>query len=186
LTLAFAEHDSITVFSHLDERSAAFFALGLALASDAPVALVCTSGTATANFYPAIAEAHQSRIPLLILTSDRPHELRHSGANQTIDQVKMYGDFVLWSVDAALPEENPPAIAIRNLRTLAGRAYARANGTCKGVVQINLPFRKPLEPIAVETDNTQIPLGAKARDNGAAFTIFQTANAAPSNEQIST
>jgi 2-succinyl-5-enolpyruvyl-6-hydroxy-3-cyclohexene-1-carboxylate synthase len=186
LTLAFAEHDSITVYSHLDERSAAFFALGLALASDAPVALVCTSGTATANFYPAIVEAHQSRIPLLILTSDRPHELRHSGANQTIDQIKMYGDFILWSVDAALPEENPPAIAIRNLRTLAGRAYAKANGSRKGVVQINLPFRKPLEPIPVETDNTQIPIGAEARANGAAFTIFQTAHVAPSNAQIST
>ncbi|MBZ0303491.1 MAG: 2-succinyl-5-enolpyruvyl-6-hydroxy-3-cyclohexene-1-carboxylic-acid synthase, partial [Anaerolineae bacterium] len=157
LTLAFARHGGIKIYTHLDERSAGFFALGLALASDEPVALVCTSGTAAANFFPAIVEAHMSRVPLLVLTTDRPPELRHSGANQTIDQVKMYGDFVLWSVDAALPEANPPAIAIRNLRTLAARAYAKANGIRKGVVHINLPFRKPLEPTAVEGDMTEIP-----------------------------
>ncbi|MCA9886561.1 MAG: 2-succinyl-5-enolpyruvyl-6-hydroxy-3-cyclohexene-1-carboxylic-acid synthase, partial [Anaerolineae bacterium] len=109
-------------------------------------------GTAGANMYPAIIEAHQSRIPLLVITADRPPELRHSGANQTIDQIKMFGDFVLWFVDAALPESNPPAVAIRNLRTLADRALAKANGLRKGVVHINMPFRKPLEPIEVEGD----------------------------------
>lgn len=151
LILAFARHkDDINIYSHLDERSASFFALGLALALDEPVAMVCTSGTAGANFFPAIIEAHQSRVPLIVLTADRPHELRQSGANQTIDQVKMFGDFVLWFYDAPLPEDNPPDVALRNLRTLAARTYAKANGNRKGVVHINMPFRKPLEP-----DNAQ-------------------------------
>ena len=87
-------------------------------------------------------------VPLLLLTADRPPELRHSGANQTIDQVKMYGDHVLWSVDAALPEWDTPDVALRNLRTLAARCYAVADGIRKGPVHINLPFRKPLEPPA--------------------------------------
>ncbi|MBP8125456.1 MAG: 2-succinyl-5-enolpyruvyl-6-hydroxy-3-cyclohexene-1-carboxylate synthase, partial [Caldilineaceae bacterium] len=105
LTLAFDAHPQIQVYLHLDERSAGFFAIGLALATNRTVALLCTSGTAAAEFFPAIVEANMSGVPLLILTADRPHELRHSGANQTIDQVKIYGDHVLWSVDAALPTD---------------------------------------------------------------------------------
>ena len=156
LILAFAKHKhEIKIYSHLDERSASFFALGLALALDEPVAIVCTSGSAGANFFPAIIEAHQSRVPLIVLTADRPHELRQSGANQTIDQVKMFGDFVLWFYDAPLPEENPPAVALRNLRTLAARTIAKANGIRKGVVHINMPFRKPLEPDPKKVENPQ-------------------------------
>ncbi len=158
LMLAFAKHPDIKVYSHLDERSASFFALGLALASDEPVALVCSSGTAGANMYPAIIEAHQSRVPLIVLTADRPHELRHSGANQTIDQIKMFGNFALWFVDMQIPEANPPAIAIRNLRTTANRAYATANGLRKGVVHLNFPFRKPLEPTPIEGDTVDIDI----------------------------
>ena len=150
LTLAFYAQPEIDVTVHLDERCAGFFALGLAIATDKPVALVCTSGTAVANFFPAIIEAKMSQIPLLILTSDRPHELRHSGANQTIDQVKIFGDQVLWSVDAALPDPNAPQVAMRNFQTLAQRAYATANGLTKGPVHINFPFRKPLEPSSDE------------------------------------
>ncbi|MDQ7024293.1 MAG: 2-succinyl-5-enolpyruvyl-6-hydroxy-3-cyclohexene-1-carboxylic-acid synthase [Anaerolineae bacterium] len=169
LMLAVAKHPDIKVYSHLDERSASFFALGLALASNKPVALICTSGTAGANMYPAIIEAHQSRVPLIVITADRPPELRHSGANQTIDQIKMFGDFVLWFVDMALPEANPPAVAIRNLRTTANRAYAKANGIRKGVVHLNMPFRKPLEPTEVEGDIVEVPLGAEAREGGRSF-----------------
>jgi 2-succinyl-5-enolpyruvyl-6-hydroxy-3-cyclohexene-1-carboxylate synthase len=156
LTMAFAQHPAIRVYSHIDERGAAFMALGLALASDAPAAVVCSSGTAAANFYPAIVEAHYAHVPLLVLTADRPHELRDSGANQTVDQVKLYGDHVLWSVDVALPEANPPDVAIRNLRTLADRAYALADGLPKGAVHLNFPFRKPLEPIAVEGEGWEV------------------------------
>lgn len=179
LTMAFAENKSIRIFSHLDERSAAFFALGLALAEDKPVAVVCTSGTATANFYPAIIEGHQSNIPLLILTTDRPPELRHSGANQTIDQIKMYGDQVLWSVEAALPEADPPEVAIRNLRTLACRAYATANGLVKGAVHVNFPFRKPLEPIPVESDNTDISI-----QDSRPMTLFSRGTLFPDEAQV--
>ncbi len=146
LTLAFAAQDKIKIYRHLDERSAGFFALGLAVATDKPVALVCTSGTAVANYYPAIIEAHMSQVPLLVLTADRPHELRHSGANQTIDQVKIFGDHVLWAVDMPLPQTNAPEIALRNVQTTAVRAYTTANGLRKGPVHVNFPFRKPLEP----------------------------------------
>ena len=163
LILAFAQYkDEIKIYSHLDERSAAFFALGLALASDEVVALACTSGTAGANFFPAIIEACQARAPLIVLTADRPHELRQSGANQTIDQVKMFGDFVEWFVDAPLPEADPPAVAFRNLWTLAARAYDKAT-EMRGVVHINLPFRKPLEPEADDQDATGIAKAAPTR-----------------------
>ena len=148
-----------------------FFALGLALASDESVALVCSSGTAGANMYPAIIEAHQSRVPLIVLTADRPHELRHSGANQTIDQIKMFGDYALWFVDMQLPEANPPAIAIRNLRTTANRAYAKANGLRKGVVHLNFPFRKPLEPTPVEGDMIEFQAEVSGREDN--FPITQ-------------
>ena len=148
LALAFDAHPEIETFLHLDERCASFFALGLAQASGRPVALVCTSGTAALEFHAAVVEAHMAGVPLLLLTADRPPELRHSGANQTIDQVKMYGDHLLWAVDAALPEQAPPDVALRNLRTLAARSFAAADGLRKGPVHINIPFRKPLEPPA--------------------------------------
>ena len=163
LVLALARHrDEIDLYSHLDERSAAFFALGLALGSDEPAAVVCTSGSAAANFFPAIIEAHQSRIPLLLLTGDRPHELRQSGANQTIDQIKLYGDYVDFFVDAPLPAADPPAVAMRHLSTLAARAF----NSCKrkrGVVHINLPFRKPFEPGADDAELMAIEKPATTR-----------------------
>lgn len=188
LTMAFAEHDGIRIYPHLDERSAAFFALGLALATEEPVALVCTSGSATANFFPAIIEAHESRVPLLVLTTDRPPELRYSGANQTIDQVKLYGDYALWSVDAPLPEGQPAAQTIRALRTLAARAYATADGIGdgrKGVVHVNLPFRKPLEPIPVETDHSDAIEDA-GFDYAGAFTVMTGGATIPTVQQMQT
>ena len=163
LVLALTRHQAeIDIYSHLDERSAAFFALGLALASDEPAAVVCTSGSAAANFFPAIVEAHQSRVPLMVLTADRPHELRQSGANQTIDQVKIYGDYADWFYDAPLPEPDPPPVVLRNLRTLAARAYDSA-GRQRGVVHINLPFRKPFEPDADDAATMQIDRRAPTR-----------------------
>lgn len=179
LTLAFAEHPGIKVYPHLDERSAAFFALGIALKTDKPVALVCTSGSATVNFFPAVVEAHESQVPLIILTGDRPPELRGSGANQTIDQVKLYGEYALWSVDMALPEANPDPLLIRYLRTTAARAYATANGIRKGVVHLNMPFRKPLEPTVVESDNTDFPV----REDERPFTNFSRPLIFPPEDQ---
>ena len=152
LVLAFAARAAgagdLRIHRHLDERSAAFFALGLALESGRPAALLCTSGTAAANFFPAIVEARQAQVPLLVLTADRPPELRHSGANQTVDQIKLYGDQVLWSVDVALPEADPSPLMLRYLAATAARALAVAAGIPAGPVHLNFPFRKPLEPIS--------------------------------------
>ncbi|WP_312908891.1 2-succinyl-5-enolpyruvyl-6-hydroxy-3-cyclohexene-1-carboxylic-acid synthase [Natronosalvus caseinilyticus] len=149
LTVAFAEHPEVETYSHLDERSAAFFALGRARRIGEPTALVCTSGTAAANFHPAVIEASQARVPLLVLTADRPPELRDSGANQTVDQVKLYGDAVRWYAELPVPE--PDERALRSLRTTAARALARTSGTPTpaGPVHLNCPFRKPLEPTPV-------------------------------------
>ena len=148
LAMTFAEEKRFRLWMHLDERSCAFFALGLAKASREPVVLVCTSGTAAANFFPAIAEAHQARVPLLVLTADRPPELRDTGAPQTIDQIKIYGDYAKWFADIALPEAN--AEMLRYARTFACRAVATAMETPAGVVHFNMPFREPLVPVAIE------------------------------------
>ncbi|ELY42395.1 2-succinyl-5-enolpyruvyl-6-hydroxy-3-cyclohexene-1-carboxylic-acid synthase [Natronorubrum sulfidifaciens] len=147
LTVAFAAHPEIDVYSHLDERSAAFFALGRARRTGEPTALVCTSGTAAANFHPAVMEADQARVPLLVLTADRPAELRDSGANQTVDQVKLYGDAVRWY--AELPDPEADERKVRSLRTTAARALAETSGPDPGPVHLNCPFRKPLEPLEV-------------------------------------
>lgn len=181
LVMAFAEHPDIRVYSHIDERSAAFFALGLALAGDKPVALVCSSGTATANFYPAVIEAHYAHIPLIVMTADRPPEIRDSGANQTVDQVKLYGDHVLWAVDMPLPEAAPAPLTIRALRTTANRAYALANGALKGTVHLNFPFRKPLEPTVVPGDAVEIDDGRPERRP---FTIHSRGLLMATYEQI--
>src|SRR5690606_8372975 len=102
--LMLARHLDIIRWIHLDERSASFFALGLAKARREPVALVCTSGTAAANFLPAVIEARYGRVPLLVLTADRPPELRDVGAPQAIDQIHLYGQHVKWFVEVAMPE----------------------------------------------------------------------------------
>ena len=181
LTVAFANHPDITVYSLLDERGAAFFALGMALATNQPAALVCTSGTATANFYPAIIEANNAQVPLLVLTTDRPPELRHSGANQTIDQIKMYGDHVRWFVDVALPEANTPALSVRSLQTLACRAVAKSVGLPPGPVHLNFPFRKPLEPIPVPGDVPETNLPEPAQTP---ITSISCGSISPSDEQV--
>jgi 2-succinyl-5-enolpyruvyl-6-hydroxy-3-cyclohexene-1-carboxylate synthase len=167
LTVAFAEHPGVETFSHLDERSAAFFALGRAKVTGTPTPLVCTSGTALANFHPAVIEAHQSRVPMLLLTADRPPELQHSGANQTIDQEQLYGDAVRHY--RKLPEPEAADRKVRSLRTALSRAVATATGTHPGPVHLDCPFRKPLEP-TVETDEVPAdweaahPLAAGGRD----------------------
>ncbi len=150
LTVAFDRHDEIHVFSHLDERASAYFALGRARRTGEVTPLVCTSGTAAANYHPAVIEASQSRVPMLLLTADRPPELRDSGANQTVDQEKLYGDAVRWYKD--LPEPEATDRKLRSLRTTAARALAEAEGTPSGPVHLNVPFRKPLEPVPVEGD----------------------------------
>ncbi|MBR7553612.1 2-succinyl-5-enolpyruvyl-6-hydroxy-3-cyclohexene-1-carboxylic-acid synthase [Allobacillus sp. GCM10007491] len=144
LALTFTEHPAIQEWVHFDERSSAFFALGMAKSKQKPVALVCTSGTAAANYYPAIVEAYYSRVPLIVLTADRPHELRDNGAPQAIDQIKMYGDYVKYFHEMAIPEAAPSLITYA--RRQAARAYSQAETTQPGAVQLNFPFRDPLIP----------------------------------------
>ncbi len=142
LTVALAEQDAIRPWLHLDERSSAFFALGLARASGRPVALVCTSGTAAANFHPAVVEADLSRVPLIVCTADRPPHLRNVGAPQTIDQVGLYGVSVRHQVDLPAPgaADAPPAV----FAEAACDAVGASLGPLPGPVHLNLPFDEPL------------------------------------------
>ena len=152
LAMAFWELDRagrVRLHVRVDERSAAFTALGLAKASGRPVAVLCTSGTAAANFHPAVVEADESAVPLLVLTADRPPELRGTGASQTIDQVKLYGSAVRWYAESGVPERRPGLAGY--WRSLACRAWAHAAGepgTLPGPVHLNLPLRDPLVPVA--------------------------------------
>src|SRR3954452_11469587 len=144
LVLSLAREPRIRATSHIDERSGSFFALGLAKATGLPVALACTSGTAAANYAPAVIEAHEARVPLLVLTADRPPELRELGAGQTIDQVKLYGSAAKWYLEVddhpATPER------VRWLRQLACRAFYTAIDGRPGPVHLNFALREPLVP----------------------------------------
>lgn len=142
LTVAFAENADIRDWSHHDERSAGFFALGLAKASGRPVVLISTSGTAAAEYAPAVVEASLARVPLLVLTADRPTELRDVGAPQTIDQIKLYGDAVRWFHQGAPPD----AGSVRRAPALAAHAFTMAASAPAGPVHLNLPFIEPLAP----------------------------------------
>jgi 2-succinyl-5-enolpyruvyl-6-hydroxy-3-cyclohexene-1-carboxylate synthase len=152
LAMAFDELDRvgrIRLHVRIDERSASFAALGLAKASGRPVAVVCTSGTAAANFHPAVIEADESAIPLLLLTADRPPELRGTGASQTVDQVKLYGSAVRWYAESGVPERLPGMSGY--WRSLACRAWAHTAGdlgSLPGPVHLNIPLRDPLVPDA--------------------------------------
>lgn len=153
LTYALAQHPDIEAIPVLDERSAAFFALGLAQQTRRPIPLVCTSGSAGAHFFPALIEAAESGWPLLVLTADRPPELRHCRAGQAIDQVKLYGHYPNWQAELALPSADPEALAY--LRQTLVHAWERTLYPFPGPVHLNVPFRDPLAPIA---DGSTAPL----------------------------
>ena len=156
LTIAFAQNRKIETIPILDERSAAFFALGIAKKTGFPVAVVCTSGTASANFFPAIIEAKQSKVSLLILTADRPPEMRECHAGQAIDQVKLYGNYPNWQTELALPSAETGML--NYLRQTAIYAWEQALFPVPGPVHINIPFREPLAPV---TELTATALQAK-------------------------
>ena len=147
LALACAGQPALKTWSVLDERSAAFFALGMAKQSGSPAVVLATSGTAAANFLPAVVEAAMAHVPLIAITADRPVELHGWGALQTIPQQNLYGQFPRWSVDLGLPEASPAALA--HLRATAARAVATARRSPRGPVHLNAPFREPLAPTPV-------------------------------------
>ena len=148
LIYALAEREGIEAVSVLDERSAGFLALGLAKTSGRPVAVTCTSGTAAANLLPAVVEAHEARVPLIVLTADRPPELRDTGAGQAIDQLKLYGSAAKWFVEVGNHEPGRDAAVYH--RALACRAWATAAGGRPGPVHLNFPLREPLAPASEE------------------------------------
>jgi 2-succinyl-5-enolpyruvyl-6-hydroxy-3-cyclohexene-1-carboxylate synthase len=148
LAVALWRQPEIEVSVIVDERSAGFFALGAAQASGEPVALLCTSGTALVNYHPAVVEADESGIPLLVLSADRPPELRGIGAGQTIDQIKTFGSSVRWFCEVGTHEADDSGLL--HYRSVACRALAAARGeTRPGPVHLNLPWREPLAPVPV-------------------------------------
>jgi 2-succinyl-5-enolpyruvyl-6-hydroxy-3-cyclohexene-1-carboxylate synthase len=149
LALTLARERRLRCYSHIDERCAGFFALGLAKASGLPVAVTCTSGTAAAELLPAAIEAREARVPLLLLTADRPPELRESGAGQAIDQLKLFGSAAKWFFEVGTHDTD--RARLQWMRTLACRAYATALEGRPGVVHLNFALREPLvtdEPLA--------------------------------------
>lgn len=145
LTIAFTQHPHINTIPILDERSASFFALGVAKRTHLPTVLICTSGTAGANYYPAVIEARYSHVPLIILTADRPPELRNCHGGQTINQVNLYGDYPTWQTELSLPSVDLERLFY--LRQNIIYAWERCRFPTVGVVHLNIPFREPLAPI---------------------------------------
>lgn len=188
LSISFGRMKAIKKWVHLDERSAAFYALGISKLLGEPVALVCSSGTATANFLPAAVEATQSNVPLLMLTADRPPELQDWGALQTIDQSSIYGRYVKWSVNIPIPEISKPMISY--IRAMANRAVATSMGSPLGPVHFNFPFREPLEPAEIAEDIESYKSGSDSeifsgRNSGRAFMASTQPDYFLSSEKLS-
>src|ERR1700755_179052 len=170
LAVALWRESAIEVAVILDERSAGFFALGAAQATGEPVALLCTSGTALANYHPAVAEADLSALPLIVLSADRPPELRGVGAGQVIDQIKTFGESVRWFCEVGTHDADDAGLL--HLRSVAARALARSRGEIRpGPVHLNLPWREPLSPVPVEGAVTATdPLALHGRDRARPLT----------------
>ena len=177
LVLAAVRDGRFRMFSIVDERSAGFFALGIGKGSGRPAVVITTSGTAAANLYPAVIEASQGEVPLLLLTADRPHRLRDTDGNQAMDQLRLFGTFPRAFFEVELPQLE--GASLRHLRGLAGRAVSLALGPPRGPVHLNFPFEKPLEPDLdaghlpmedpLETFKEAYPLAGIGRPDGEPF-----------------
>jgi 2-succinyl-5-enolpyruvyl-6-hydroxy-3-cyclohexene-1-carboxylate synthase len=179
LAVALWREAGIEVTVIVDERSAGFFAVGAAQASGEPVALLCTSGTALANYHPAVAEADESALPLVVLSADRPPELRGIGAGQTIDQIKAFGGSVRWFCEVGTHDADDSGLL--HMRSVAARALARARGEIRpGPVHLNLPWREPLAPLPVEGAVTATdPLALEGREGGRPLTAVTRVDLEP-------
>jgi 2-succinyl-5-enolpyruvyl-6-hydroxy-3-cyclohexene-1-carboxylate synthase len=178
LALTLAAQDGVEAVSVLDERSAGFVALGMAKASGRPVAVTCTSGTAAANLHPAVVEAWEARVPLIVLTADRPPELREVGAGQAIDQIKLYGSAAKWFVEVGTHDPGR-ATAIHH-RALACRAYWTAGAGRPGPVHLNFPLREPLAPAPERLDEADW----RGREDGRPWTELREHASAPRSSDI--
>jgi 2-succinyl-5-enolpyruvyl-6-hydroxy-3-cyclohexene-1-carboxylate synthase len=178
LALTLAAQEGVEAVSVLDERSAGFVALGMAKASGRPVAVTCTSGTAAANLHPAVVEAWEARVPLIVLTADRPPELREVGAGQAIDQIKLYGSAVKWFVEVGNHE--PGRETAVHHRALACRAYWTAAGGRPGPVHLNFPLRDPLAPSPEQLDAA----GWQGREDGRPWTELRDHSSAPHSDDV--
>ncbi|MDR7483184.1 MAG: 2-succinyl-5-enolpyruvyl-6-hydroxy-3-cyclohexene-1-carboxylic-acid synthase [Armatimonadota bacterium] len=186
LAIASARQAGLKVWTHIDERAAAFFALGLARVLRAPVAVLSTSGTAAANFLPAVVEARFGRVPLVVLTADRPHELRDAGANQTIDQIRLFGVHVKWFADMAPPAASESMLGYA--RQLAAQAVFQAVEAPAGPVHLNFPFREPLVPVPspaeLPPDEDRAGPAWAGRPDGQPYTATAHGVRAPDGETV--
>jgi 2-succinyl-5-enolpyruvyl-6-hydroxy-3-cyclohexene-1-carboxylate synthase len=180
LALTLAAQEGVEAVSVIDERSAGFVALGMAKASGRPVAVTCTSGTAAANLHPAVAEAHEARVPLIVLTADRPPELREVGAGQAIDQLRLYGTAAKWFVEVGTHE--PSRETAIHHRALACRAYWTAAGGRPGPVHLNFPLREPLSP-APDSEGID-PADWGGRPDGRPWTEVREHASAPHSDDV--
>jgi 2-succinyl-5-enolpyruvyl-6-hydroxy-3-cyclohexene-1-carboxylate synthase len=178
IVLGLAGDERIEAVSVIDERAAGFLALGMAKATRRPVAVACTSGTAAANLHPAVAEAFEARVPLIVLTADRPPELRGVGAGQAIDQIGLYGRSTKWFVEVGSIE--PGRESAIHHRALACRAYWTAAGGRPGPVHLNLPLREPLAPLREEMDAAEW----RGREDGRPWTAVREHAAAPDANDV--
>jgi 2-succinyl-5-enolpyruvyl-6-hydroxy-3-cyclohexene-1-carboxylate synthase len=177
LVLALARNGRIACHSHIDERCAGFFAVGLAKTSRRAVAIACTSGTAGANLAPAVHEAQEARVPLIVLTADRPPELRERGAGQTIDQVELFGRAAKWFCEVGA--DRADADVLRWVRQLACRAWATAHDGRPGPVHLNFPLREPLVPAE------ELPDTVGGRADGLPLTLVHPLRPGPAHEAVS-
>jgi len=178
IALTLAADERIDAVSVIDERAAGFVALGMAKASGRPVAVTCTSGTAAANLLPAVVEAYEARVPLIVLTADRPPELRDVGAGQAIDQLKLFGSAAKWFVEVGNGE--PGREWATHIRALACRAWWTAGGGRPGPVHLNLPLREPLAPVA---DDIEVA-DWQGRDDGRPWVELREHSSAPDADDL--
>ena len=180
LALSALRHAGLRTWTLLDERSAGYFATGMARVSGRPVAMLTTSGTAAANLMPAVVEAYYAGVPLVVLTADRPPERRDFGALQTINQVRLFGRHVKWCADLPLPEADEAAL--RFARSLACRAVFEACAPPRGPVHLNVPLREPLVP--VHQARPRVCPEAEQGRPSAPYTAWTVADPQPAPQQL--